>query len=115
MSRHPLRVPVKVPADKQPLIDALQDLSVDIGSVAMARVLANAPPDIAAEIADADPEGRVLCIAAADMDAMVAIMVRLARDAEGRADRARSGRVLFVNGPHDTALAVFLDVRLIPM
>lgn len=105
MTRAPLLVLVKVEPAAQPVVDALERLNVNIGSVAAAKLYVNAPSD-----------ARLLCVALAD-DLAVARFAADLRDelADNPAARELCGNAKIVPLQLDARLIVFTDIAALEM
>jgi hypothetical protein len=104
----PLKVRVSVQPAHWPLVDAMNGLSVDIGSVsvvALARLMEN--PELLP--GDLDPNVRLLCFGAPDPHELTRLLGELA-DELRRMGSGPLGRIVLVGGPLGTAMCAFLDV-----
>jgi hypothetical protein len=112
----PLKVPVLIQAQHQPLIDALRALNVDVGSVSWDKVKRWASTEMIEQLGDGsadDPDYRMLVVAAPDQQALARLFVSLDAGLQARGYHLSPGRVLMIGGPLDTALAVFLDIPML--
>lgn len=110
MTKPPLLVLISVDRQHTPLVDTLEALGIDIGSIGVATLAgyleSREPRAMLAELA---PDTRFLCIATADAVEMVHTMARLA-DALVDIGYESLGRVVLFAGPMETSIAAFLDV-----
>lgn len=97
----PLKVRIAVIDEAQPLLDFLNAHRYDVGSINADRVVAGGWP----------PDMRFLCVALADVEALMTMSERMRSTWLGDPDMiALTNRVALMPLPLDTVLAVFLDV-----
>lgn len=110
MTKPPLEVLISVAGQHKPLLDTLEALGIDIGSMSVATLAGYLESaEHRAMLAELAPDTRFLCIATADAVEMVHTMARLA-DALVDIGYESLGRVVLFAGPMETSIAAFLDV-----
>lgn len=100
MSSQALKVPIAVFAEFGPLLDALRDWRLDIGSIDAERVFPGAPPDT-----------RLICVHIVDREAVVELVQKL-RDKFKDQPAVKAGLAALVlqSMPLDSWLVVFPGV-----
>jgi len=100
MSRHPLKVPIFVLDEAQPVLDFLREHHLDVGSINADRLDAQLAADM-----------RLLCVMLADHDALADLSYRMQRAWLAEPELvALTNRCVVLPMPLDTLLLIFLDI-----